>query len=295
MGDVVVPPADGQRPRRVWWPIVATAAVVVAVLSLAVVLRNDADQQPQSSVTPVEPTVPTPAEPIPLSNLDAPMIVPGTHFFDADGDAATSLGANVNTEGTGWRAASGDYRVEGSEPALAAGFYKEPAQQSADGWVVSLMIVQVETTPQAGCRSDVWNPAGSSAKDLAEQFANNPDVVVRGALAPVTAFGYQGYHLQVELPEYSSVDGYQCAGDRPSLYDGWQADGFGRMYSRPGQTLEYWILDVDGRPLLIEASWYADSPEADVADLRTAIESLAIIPGGESSAAVERDDERLQS
>jgi hypothetical protein len=262
---------------------VAAAAVLVGVLSFAVVVRNEADQQPQSSVPAVEPTAPVPtvpiaAEPIPLSGSDAPMIVPGTHFFDADGHAGTSLGANVTIEGTGWRAASGDYSVQGSQPSLAAGFYKEPAQQSADFWGVSLMIVQVDTVPQAGCRSDVWNPAGSSAKDLAEQFAANPDVILREALAPVTAFGYQGYHLLFELPDYSSVGGYQCAGDRPSLYDGWQADGFGRMYTRPTQNVEYWILDVEGRPLLIEASWYADSLEADVADLRTAIESVAIIP-----------------
>jgi hypothetical protein len=274
----LVPAATRPRPRHPWWPIVAAAAVLVAVLSLAVIVRNEADPQPHSSVPTVAPTVPMPADPIPLLGSGAPMIAPGTHFFDADGDAATSLGANVTIEGTGWRAASGDFQVQGSEPTLAAGFYREPAQQSASGWGVSLMIVQVDTVPQAGCRSDVWEPAGRSAKDLAEQFAANPDVIVREPLASVTAFGYQGYHLLVELPEYSSADGYQCAGERPSIYDGWQANGFGRTYSRPGQTLEYWILDVDGRPLLIEASWYPDTPAADVADLRTAIESLAIIP-----------------
>src|SRR5262249_8346746 len=146
----LAPPAARPRPRRVWWPIVATAAaaaVLIAVLSLAVALRHEAEQRPQSSVPPVGPAAPRPADPTPLVEPGLPAIAPGTYSFDADGDAATSLGANVTLEGSGGVGAAGDFSIEGLRHALAAGFYKEPARESGDDWVgdaVSLMIVQVE-------------------------------------------------------------------------------------------------------------------------------------------------------
>jgi hypothetical protein len=42
--------------------------------------------------------------------------------------------------------------------------------------------------------------------------------------------------------------------------------------------VEYWLLDVEGTPIMVEASWMAVNTEEDQAPLRAAIDSLVITP-----------------
>ena len=49
-------------------------------------------------------------------------------------------------------------------------------------------------------------------------------------------------------------------------------------YSYPGQVEEIWLLDVDGTRLMIEALWSPSSPEGDIAELRSILDSIDIVP-----------------
>ena len=42
--------------------------------------------------------------------------------------------------------------------------------------------------------------------------------------------------------------------------DGYEGPTVGRYYQGPGQVVEFWVLDVEGTPLVIEATWFPDSP-----------------------------------
>jgi hypothetical protein len=42
--------------------------------------------------------------------------------------------------------------------------------------------------------------------------------------------------------------------------------------------LEYWFLDVEGAPVMIEATWFPSSPEEDLAELRGVLDTLVITP-----------------
>jgi hypothetical protein len=108
--------------------------------------------------------------------------------------------------------------------------------------------------------------AESTAAGLANQFATN-GYIVREASAPITAFGYDGYKLVMEVPAW-------CADEADSVWSGGVFEG--RYYSAPGQVLEYWFLDVEGTPVMVEATWFPSSPEEDVAELRAVLETLVI-------------------
>jgi hypothetical protein len=49
-------------------------------------------------------------------------------------------------------------------------------------------------------------------------------------------------------------------------------------YSYPGQVEEIWLLDVGGTRLMIEALWSPGSPEGDIAELRSILDSIDIVP-----------------
>jgi hypothetical protein len=88
------------------------------------------------------------------------------------------------------------------------------------------------TTPQA---------AGTTGEDLANQFVAT-GLTISGALAPVSAFGHEGYHLAAEVPAgcHSNED-----------VNVWASPNWGgRYHQAEGQPVEYWFLDVEGTPVM---------------------------------------------
>jgi hypothetical protein len=51
-----------------------------------------------------------------------------------------------------------------------------------------------------------------------------------------------------------------------------------RYYQTPEQTIELWFLDVEGTPVLVEATRSASSAEADIAELEVVLDTLVITP-----------------
>jgi hypothetical protein len=49
-------------------------------------------------------------------------------------------------------------------------------------------------------------------------------------------------------------------------------------YSHPGQVEEFWLLDVDGQRLMIVAGTSPGSSEGDIAELRSILDSIDIVP-----------------
>jgi hypothetical protein len=110
--------------------------------------------------------------------------------------------------------------------------------------------------------------AGTTATDLASQFAAF-GFTIQEALAPVNAFGQDGQHMLVQVPEACSGQGHEAWTD--SVFGG-------RYYQDNGQTVEHWFLDVEGTAVMVEAFWFPSSPEEDVAELRNVINTLVITP-----------------
>ena len=235
-------PADRNRRRG---PLVgiATAAVILIAGLVFVLTRDD---------TPVAEPAPNATE---ISrSMESPPLAPGAYFVDTDGDEASSLRGTFVIEGNGWTSVPSG--------AIKGGF--------ADNFA-ALLIVEVDQVWSPACASPAPAPqaAGSTAADLANQIAAN-GFTVRDALAPVSAFGHDGQHLRVDVPD-------SCSGESHMAWGGPVFEG--RYYQENGQTVEYWFLDVGDTPVMVEANWFpGSSPEEDVAELRAMLDTLVITP-----------------
>lgn len=101
----------------------------------------------------------------------------------------------------------------------------------------------------------------------------------------VSLDGYGGTHLELTVPKLP-VDGTGddisfrgCVGGKLKSWvaaiDTEPGDAF-YGYTGPGYVEEFWILDVDGTRLVIEANWSPASPRGEVAEMRAILESIRI-------------------
>jgi hypothetical protein len=150
---------------------------------------------------------------------------------------------------------------------------------------VSALFAAVTKVANSACHDTEWLPAGQTAEEIARGIADIDEFTTRERLTEVTAYGHDGYHLVREVPEgdyYEADKGFVGCNDPNDpagfSFDGWEGPTFSRYYQRPGQLIEYWVLDVEGTPLLIESSRFHDSPEADIAELQDVLDSIAVTP-----------------
>jgi hypothetical protein len=232
--------ADRNRRRG---PIVGiAAAAVILIAGLVFFLTRDNAQVAEPAPNATELT----GESQPLS--------PGAYYADTDGNEETATRGTFVIEGDGW-----------TDVPSGAGVLKEGGGED----FVALLVVEVDEVWSSLCESTAPVAAGTTAAELANQFASN-GLTVLEALASVNAFGHDGYHLVGEVPA-------GCGGEVKPAWTG-PNFGFERTYG-PTQLVEYWFFDVEGTPVMIEASWGpGTSPEEDVAELRAVLGTLVITP-----------------
>jgi hypothetical protein len=235
--------AEGSGPNRRRGPLVGiAAAAVILIAGLVLFLTRDNTQVAEPAPNATE-----------LTGDFQPLAL-GAYYADTDGNEETATRGTFVIEGDGWvNVPSG------------AGALKEGGGED----FVALLVVEVDQVWSSLCESTDPVAAGTTAAELANQIATNGSTV-REALAPVDAFGHNGYHLLGEVPA-------GCGGEVKPAWTGPNFD-FERTYG-PSQMVEYWFFDVEGTPVMIEASWVpGTSPEEDVAELRSVLDSLVITP-----------------
>jgi hypothetical protein len=234
--DRVVVEGGGPSARRGPLVGIATAAVIL-VAGLVFFLTRDE--------TPVARPAPNAAQ---LPAIFEPM-EPGAYYTDPDFDATTPLRGTFVIEEAGWTS----LEPNGAEMNDSA----------------SLLVVEPYEVYTTACNSGDGPVAPeSTAEGLANQFATN-GFIVREAVAPVNAFGYNGHKLVLEVPA-------GCDDEADRVWSGGVFEG--RYYQGSGQVLEYWFLDVEGTPIMVEATWFLDTPAEAIAELREVLDSLVITP-----------------
>jgi hypothetical protein len=121
-----------------------------------------------------------------------------------------------------------------------------------------------------GCRwlGPMIHP-GPTVDELAAVLAARP---LRNATAPVAVSlgGYHGRYLEWSVPldiQFSDCDG--------AFFKSW-TDAEGDRYQQgPGQVDRLWILDVEGRRLVIDATYMPGATEQDRAELTKVVDSIA--------------------
>lgn len=196
---------------------------------------------------------------------------PGTYFIDPDLDPSTPLRVVYEVPVDGWRMWIG------------------ATKWSEDGHVM-VSITTVTNLVRHGCRDHSWAdpPVGPSVNDLAAALADLAPFRVTSPPKDVTVYGYRGKHLQLtvpDLPVEGEGDDRRFTGCVDGNLKSWVAaidtepgDAFYGYNGEPRRTEEFWILDIEGTRLVIEANWSPASPRKDVAELRAILDSIQIEP-----------------
>lgn len=241
-------PVAEVRTRDKWrGPLIGIAAAVMVLIGGLVFFASGEDDVATPAPNAIE--VPGDFEPID----------PGAYYVDTDGEGEGSTRGTFVISVAGW---------EG----LESGVIRDPDSSEA---YVSLLLVEVEEVYTSMCETgNTAVAADSTPEGLANQFANN-GAIVRDAVTPITAFGYDGFKLVTEVPA-------GCAGEEFQAWIGGVFAFGGRYYQTPGQDLEYWFLDVEGTTVMVEATRPPESDEGIVTDLNASLDgvlqSLVITP-----------------
>ncbi len=88
----------------------------------------------------------------------------------------------------------------------------------------------------------------------------------------VTIAGYAGKAISLNVPEDANDD--ECDGGEAGMYqvEGMPA-GPSLVYGGPGQTNEFWFLDVEGSIVMMLGRSLPDTPDESVEELRAIVES----------------------
>jgi hypothetical protein len=126
---------------------------------------------------------------------------------------------------------------------------------------------------------------GPAVDDLANALAALPPFEVTSPPSDVTAFGYAGKHIELTVPLDLpfDVDSRTFTGCGGGVLRAWIAPPLSYAfngYTAPGDTEEFWILDVEGTRLVIVALASANASPEMIAEQQAVLDSIVIKPGG---------------
>jgi hypothetical protein len=141
-----------------------------------------------------------------------------------------------------------------------------------------------------GCSDHSWadRPVGPGVDALAAALADLARFRVTSRPTDVTIYSYSGKHLKWSVPDVpveGTGDDIRFSGcaegtlkSSVAFVDTAEPGDAYYGYTGPGFGEEFWILDVEGTRLMIEAGWSPGSPPADLADLQTVLDTIRIEP-----------------
>ena len=162
-----------------------------------------------------------------------------------------------------------------------------PAKNVSDGAEhqrANVLFAEVTNLTVDACTNQVpADPAiGPTVDDLAEALAALPPFELTSQPADVTAFGYAGKHLEIRVPLDQPSEGSEAfTGCGDQLLKGWIAPSLSfafNGYVAPGDTEEFWILDVRGTRLVVAALTTANASPELVAERQAILDSIIIRP-----------------
>jgi hypothetical protein len=260
------------RPSPARWLLAAAAAVVNAVVgTVAVVAVSDDD--PEIGTAAPSPTTAVDSSMQDVMDLPAfaALSTQRPYYVDPDEDDTTPLRVTFQITAEGWEQWLGTIK---------------PLPGANEGYTM-LSITTVTNLVADGCRGHTAldPPVGPTVDDLATALTRLAPFEVTAPPTDVSLLGYEGKHLALKVPAMNQTAGVETYHDFTDCVDGelhsWISplnDGSFYGYDGPGQTEEFWILDVDGTRLVLVKSDSSESPAEDVAERDAIFDSIRIEP-----------------
>ena len=122
-------------------------------------------------------------------------------------------------------------------------------------------------------RSGRIRDLGPSVEDLATALAGLPGLEVVTPPTAITAYGLAGTYLEMSVANDIVIG--DCDGGEFNSYI-W-TDGWPRYHQGPGQIEQFWIFDVSGTRLVVNATHFPDSSATDLAELDAILDSIEVV------------------
>ena len=166
------------------------------------------------------------------------------------------------------------------------GAFKFGSEADPPNSVIGFGIMNVTNVVQDGCTGHVAAdpPVGPTVDDMATALAALTPFVLTKAPSDVTIDGFSGKYLELTVPDIAFEefdDGNKftdCTAGELWSYIGKPLSFAAHAYSHPGQSEEIWLLNVDGQRLMIVAGKSPGSSDGDIAELRSILDSIDIVP-----------------
>ena len=162
------------------------------------------------------------------------------------------------------------------------GAYKD-VEDGDDDQYVSVLIEDLCTINACKQQQPADPPVGASVGDLAAAFSRLPPFEVSSPPMEVTTYGYSGVHVQIKAPDQMDGDDIRgVKGCQLGELQNWIL--VGRYNSRswamshPGDSADFWILEVEGRGVVIAALATANASKDLRAEQQAILDSIVIEP-----------------
>jgi hypothetical protein len=231
-----------------------------------------------ASGTPALSATPEPSEPPDPCDVGAFNELPvATCWAEPNAPAAREAGTRpmrifYTIPAAGWSAFLGPYKDVGQ---------KEDLQR------VNVTFADIHNLTVDACtdHDPLDSPVGPTVDELAAALGALPPFEVASPPSDVTAFGYRGKHLEIRVPDDMP---WEVIAGTPLFTDCYQ--GVLRTwidpqlsyafygYTAPGDTEEFWILDVEGTRVVIAALRSANASAEMLAEQQAILDSIIIQP-----------------
>jgi len=155
------------------------------------------------------------------------------------------------------------------------GSFLNTRSASGSGWAgiffVSTASAEGTILPAHPCRDHTGRVVGPTVSDLAGALRRQPLLDVSKPQV-INVDGYQGLWVDVRIP--IEVDASTCVNDIVRLFSSGQ-DSWGWVEGFMGR---WWILDVDGERVVVNAQCDTDCSKSDWRTLQAMLESVDFIP-----------------
>ena len=239
----------------------ALGAVTACVLGVSglVAATTGGSTRPQPAEDRDETSLVTPYPMMTNTTLGA-----GTYELQPSRD--TSLPLVRFTLPDGWNSWLGPNRFAGLDEVATDGTRtNQELLVEAPEWVLGMVVLDVKWIARAGCT--MADLTGGDTATLVEALTTVPRLVVTSGPESTVRFGHPAVHLQLReggLHDACPQDTVMTTPEATIRY-------LGR-----GTTVDAWVIDVDGRPLLLWAAWTARTPSDEVQDLLRVIDSVEL-------------------
>jgi hypothetical protein len=243
---------------------------LAALLLLVSCSSGDETSSPTTERSTTTTTGPAPVQDVmELSNFSR--LEPGPYVIDPDGDDTTPLRVTYQVASDGWE------QWFGAVKSFTGGDY---------GGFTGLSIITVSNLVIDGCRNHkpLEPPVGATVDDLANALTKLAPFELTAPPSDVTLRGYKGKHVKLTVPKLKisgTAHDPSFADCRDGEVHSWIAPINGGSFygfDGPGQSEEYWILDVDGTRLVLVKFDTPQAPASDRAERDAIFDSIRIKP-----------------